>query len=56
MIQSNATSSWNADLIDEMHSKWIESPDSLDPIWKAFFEGFELGKQHRTRSVPFRTR
>ena len=43
MIQSNATSSWNADLIDEMHSKWIESPDSLDPIWKAFFEGFELG-------------
>ncbi len=43
MIQSNATSSWNADLIDEMHSKWIESPDSLDPTWKAFFEGFELG-------------
>ncbi|MFL2847966.1 MAG: 2-oxoglutarate dehydrogenase E1 component [Coraliomargaritaceae bacterium] len=43
MIKSNATSSWNADLIDEMHSKWIESPDSLDPTWKAFFEGFELG-------------
>ena len=43
MTQSNATSSWNADLIDEMHAKWIESPDSLDPIWKAFFEGFELG-------------
>ena len=43
MIHSNATSSWNADLIDEMHSKWIKSPDTLDPIWKAFFEGFELG-------------
>ena len=54
MTQSNATSSWNADLIDEMHAKWIESPDSLDPIWKAFFEGFELGssiEQDSTQSL-----
>ncbi|MAH40546.1 MAG: 2-oxoglutarate dehydrogenase E1 component, partial [Puniceicoccaceae bacterium] len=45
MPKSNLTSSWNADLIDEMHGRWQQSPDSLDPEWKAFFEGFELGSR-----------
>ncbi len=45
MQKSNLTSSWNADLIDEMHGRWLQSPDSLDPEWKAFFEGFELGSR-----------
>ena len=51
MTQSNATNSWNADLIDEMYAKWIESPDSLDPIWKAFFEGFDLGSSIEQESA-----
>jgi len=33
---------WNADLIDVNYSKWIEGQHDLDPIWEAFFEGFEL--------------
>ena len=40
---NDLTSSWNADLLDEMHERWIKSPDTLDPTWRAFFEGFELG-------------
>ncbi len=43
MKHSDSVSSLNADLIDKMHGKWLESPESLDPIWKAFFKGFELG-------------
>jgi 2-oxoglutarate dehydrogenase E1 component len=34
---------WNADLIDEKYAQWRDAPDSLEPSWKAFFEGFDLG-------------
>ncbi|MEX0325213.1 MAG: 2-oxoglutarate dehydrogenase E1 component [Puniceicoccaceae bacterium] len=34
---------WNADLIDEKYIQWREEPESLDPMWKAFFEGYALG-------------
>ncbi len=33
---------WNADLIDENYQKWLDSDPGLDPLWQAFFEGFEL--------------
>lgn len=35
---------WNADLIDANYARWQESPDSVDPLWRAFFEGFELAR------------
>ncbi len=36
---------WNADLIDTQLALWEQQPDSLDPEWQAFFEGFELARQ-----------
>jgi 2-oxoglutarate dehydrogenase E1 component len=33
----------NLDLLEENYQRWQESPESLDPSWLAFFEGFELG-------------
>jgi 2-oxoglutarate dehydrogenase E1 component len=33
----------NLDLIEENYRRWQEDPESLDPSWLAFFEGFELG-------------
>lgn len=33
---------WNADLIDQHYEEWLETPEKLDPAWRAFFEGFEL--------------
>ncbi|MCC5841453.1 MAG: 2-oxoglutarate dehydrogenase E1 component [Opitutales bacterium] len=33
---------WNADVIDEHYARWIDDPESLDPSWRAFFEGFQL--------------
>ena len=30
-------------LIDEMHRRFQEDPDSVDPGWKDFFEGFSPG-------------
>src|SRR5438270_13336790 len=33
----------NLELIDQTYQHWLEDPDSVDPSWSAFFEGFELG-------------
>ncbi len=33
----------NLDLLEENYRRWQEDPESLDPSWMAFFEGFELG-------------
>jgi 2-oxoglutarate dehydrogenase E1 component len=34
---------WNADLVASYHERWTQDPQSVDPEWRAFFEGFELG-------------
>lgn len=36
---------WNADLIDEQYELWLRNPESLEPEWRAFFEGFTLASQ-----------
>ncbi|WOO42220.1 2-oxoglutarate dehydrogenase E1 component [Rubellicoccus peritrichatus] len=39
---------WNADLIDQNYDQWLTNPDSLEPEWRAFFEGFELAQSTTT--------
>ncbi len=33
----------NASLIEEYHQRWLDDPESVDPTWRAFFQGFTLG-------------
>ncbi len=33
----------NLELIEENYRRWEQDPNSVDPGWSAFFEGFELG-------------
>ncbi|MBI5381013.1 MAG: 2-oxoglutarate dehydrogenase E1 component [Opitutae bacterium] len=33
----------NADMIEAAYRSWIANPDSVDPTWRAFFQGFALG-------------
>src|SRR3954452_5472760 len=33
----------NLDLLEQNYQRWQQNPESLDPSWLAFFEGFELG-------------
>ena len=42
----------NGAFLEELHESWKTDPTSVDPTWRAFFEGFELGCQLRppTRS------
>jgi 2-oxoglutarate dehydrogenase E1 component len=43
MIAATLPTRANADLIEEYYRRWIESPESVDPTWRAFFQGFTLG-------------
>jgi len=40
----------NADILDAAYSAWLENPDSVDPTWQAFFQGFSLGNQATSRN------
>jgi len=33
----------NADVIESAYRTWLDNPDSVDPTWRAFFQGFTLG-------------
>jgi 2-oxoglutarate dehydrogenase E1 component len=35
----------NADYIDELFARFMQDPDSVDPSWRYFFEGMELGTE-----------
>lgn len=37
----------NALLLEEYYEQWRLSPQSVDPAWRGFFEGFELGCQQK---------
>ena len=35
----------------EMYDQYLESPDSLEPSWKAFFQGFDFGLENANITV-----
>jgi 2-oxoglutarate dehydrogenase E1 component len=34
---------WNLDIIEDAYRRWRADPAAVDPSWRHFFEGFELG-------------
>jgi len=51
MKHSTIASRWNADLIDQNYEAWLTGPDSVDPEWRAFFEGFELAQNNGSSDI-----
>ncbi len=41
---------WNLDALEDAYQRWQRDPLSVDPSWRAFLEGFDLGNA-RTASV-----
>jgi 2-oxoglutarate dehydrogenase E1 component len=35
---------WNLDLLEANYQRWRADPNSVEPSWRVFFEGFELGQ------------
>jgi 2-oxoglutarate dehydrogenase E1 component len=33
----------NTAIIEAAYERWLQDPDSVDPTWRAFFQGFSLG-------------
>jgi 2-oxoglutarate dehydrogenase E1 component len=33
----------NTAIIEAAYERWLQNPDSVDPTWRAFFQGFSLG-------------
>ncbi len=54
MSQGTVASRLNLDAIEAAYQSWRSNPDSVDPSWQFFFEGFELGAAQPTspRSRP----
>ena len=42
----------NADLIEAAYQNWLADHDSVDPTWRAFFEGFTLGNNAANTATP----
>ncbi len=43
MNRSSLPTHANADLIEATYQAWLKDPNSVDPTWRAFFQGFTLG-------------
>jgi len=37
----------NSDVIEAAYRTWLDNPNSIDPTWRAFFQGFALGSDGR---------
>jgi 2-oxoglutarate dehydrogenase E1 component len=43
MTRSTFAGRWNLGAIESAYEQWRRDPASVDPSWRTFFEGFELG-------------
>src|SRR6185312_5548790 len=43
MNSLNVPTNANAAVIEAAYEAWTRNPDSVDPTWRAFFQGFTLG-------------
>jgi 2-oxoglutarate dehydrogenase E1 component len=43
MARFSVATRWNLDALESAYRQWQQDPNSVDPSWRLFFEGFELG-------------
>jgi 2-oxoglutarate dehydrogenase E1 component len=49
MSRETFASRYNLDAIEAQYERWRKDPQSVDPSWRLFFEGFELGQDQTPR-------
>ncbi len=47
----NVSERANASLVEEYYQRWLDNPDSVDPTWRAFFQGFTLASDGKAVSA-----
>lgn len=48
-MNSSVSARQNSDIMEAKYAQWCEAPNSVEPTWAAFFEGFELGSAQLKR-------
>src|SRR4051794_19129751 len=43
MSRASLDGPYNLDVLEETYQRWKRDPASVDPSWRLFFEGFEVG-------------
>ena len=51
MNRSQVSAQANAPLVEEYYQRWLDNPESVDPSWRAFFQGFSLGAEGKGLGV-----
>jgi 2-oxoglutarate dehydrogenase E1 component len=44
MTRTTVAKRANLDLIEDYYDRWQKDPESVDPSWRNFFEGYDLGR------------
>ncbi|MDI1336844.1 MAG: 2-oxoglutarate dehydrogenase E1 component [Lacunisphaera sp.] len=53
MKRDNLSTGANAVVVEEYYQRWQDNPESVDPTWRAFFQGFSLGSDGKAlQSAP----
>jgi 2-oxoglutarate dehydrogenase E1 component len=47
MSPGTVANPFNLEVIEAVYERWRQDPESVDPSWRFFFEGFELGSAHQ---------
>ena len=52
MTRTTVANRANLELIEDFYEQWRRAPEAVDPTWRNFFEGYELGQSLSTDSGP----
>ncbi len=52
MNSLNLSASANSAVFEAAYEAWLQNPDSVDPTWRAFFQGFTLGNSGGSLTGP----
>ncbi len=47
-----AVNAWNSEYIEQMYERWQAAPEAIDPQWRDFFRGFDLGFRPSIPALP----
>ncbi|HEY4302350.1 MAG TPA: 2-oxoglutarate dehydrogenase E1 component [Candidatus Didemnitutus sp.] len=51
MNPANVSTPANAVVVEEYYQRWLDNPESVDPTWRAFFQGFSFGSDGKALSA-----
>src|SRR4051812_1123081 len=55
MNRTSLPTAANASVIEAAYEAWLKDPNSVDPTWRAFFQGFTLGANGTSPSAALAT-